>query len=203
MNLSVSFRTAVASDVPALHRLIAENLETGHLLPRTVEDLTEHAPRFLVAEAGPDIVGCAELAPLSRAVAEVRSLVVDQAFRGRHIAAALVKHLAGSAASRGFATLCAFTHQPAYFVRMGFTMVPHVWVPEKIAHDCTSCPLFRRCGQYAVTLPLRAGVTIRPERPAAVIYGGRAVPARRLNVERLQVRPLTGAGQDAEEAIPA
>ena len=82
------------------------------------------------------------------------------------------------AAARGFATLCAFTHQPSHFVKMGFTIVPHMWVPEKIAHDCTSCPLFRRCGQYAVTLPLRAGVQIRPEQPAAVIYAGRSVAAR-------------------------
>jgi hypothetical protein len=30
--------------------------------------------------------------------------------------------------------------------------VPHTWVPEKIAHDCIACPLFRNCGQYAVVL---------------------------------------------------
>ena len=55
-------------------------------------------------------------------------------------------------------TLCAFTHQPSHFVRLGFTIVPHMWVPEKIAHDCVGCAQFRQCGQYAVTLPLRAGV---------------------------------------------
>jgi hypothetical protein len=27
-------------------------------------------------------------------------------------------------------------------------------VPEKIAHDCYSCPLFRNCGQYAVVFEL-------------------------------------------------
>jgi hypothetical protein len=32
--------------------------------------------------------------------------------------------------------------------------VPHTWVPEKIARDCTSCALFRRCGQHALVLPL-------------------------------------------------
>ena len=41
----------------------------------------------------------------------------------------------------GFSTLCAFTHQPSHFVKLGFTIVPHV-VPEKIAHDCTACPCF-------------------------------------------------------------
>ena len=39
-------------------------------------------------------------------------------------------------------------------MRLGFSIVPHTWVPEKIAHDCHSCPLFRNCGQYAIVLDL-------------------------------------------------
>jgi hypothetical protein len=41
---------------------------------------------------------------------------------------------------------------------MGFSIVPHPWIPEKIEADCHTCPLFRRCGQYAVTLSLEHGV---------------------------------------------
>ena len=199
----VMFRQATADDAAAVHRLISDNLEAGHLLPRSIEDVLEHAPRFVVAEREGVVIACAELAPLSKTVAEVRSLVVDQHARGNHIGPRLVTELASGAVSRGFATLCAFTHQPSHFVRMGFTIVPHMWVPEKIAHDCTSCPLFRRCGQYAVTLPLRAGVQIRPEQPAAVIYGGRTVGARRPNVERLQLDPSHVFVPTDEHAVPA
>jgi amino-acid N-acetyltransferase len=197
----VTFREATAADTAAVHRLIADNLEAGHLLPRTIDEVLAHASRFVVAERDGQVIGCAELAPLSATVAEVRSLVVDEEARGQRIGPQLVAELATSAAARGFATLCAFTHQPSHFVKMGFTIVPHMWVPEKIAHDCTSCPLFRRCGQYAVTLPLRAGVRLRPEQPAAVIYAGRTVGARRPNVERLHLRSL--AAEDAREAVPA
>lgn len=202
----VTFRQAVPQDAAAVHRLISENLELGHLLPRTLDDIVANASRFLVAEGDEAVVGCAELAPLSKSVAEVRSLVVDQHARGRHIGPRLVTELAAGAASRGFATLCAFTHQPSHFVKMGFTIVPHVWVPEKIAHDCTTCPLFRRCGQYAVTLPLRDGVQVRPEQPAAVIYAGRTVGARRPNVERLQLDPpgaFGAADRNSPHAVPA
>ena len=183
-----------------MHRLISENLEAGHLLPRTMDDIIEHAPRFVVAQRDGSVVACAELAPLSKTVAEVRSLVVDQHARGNQIGPRLVTELATSAISRGFATLCAFTHQPSHFVRLGFTIVPHMWVPEKIAHDCTACPLFRRCGQHAVTLPLRADVRIRPEQPAAVIHAGRTVGARRPNVERLQLDPVHAFAEDAVSA---
>ena len=199
MNASVTLRTAASSDAAAIHRLIVENLEVGHLLPRSLQDVELHASRFVVASIDDEVVGCAELAPLSRNVAEVRSLVVDEAFRGQHIGPRLVNHLGTAATSTGFSTLCAFTHEPSHFVRMGFSIVPHIWVPEKISHDCTSCDLFRRCGQYAVTLALRAGVSVRPEQPAAIIHGTRSMPAR-----RLPLRPVAVTEHEkSAEAVPA
>ena len=199
----VAFRRADVSDAAAIHRLISDNLEVGHLLPRTMDDVVAHASRFIVAEADQRVIGCTELAPLSAKVAEVRSLVVDQDARGNRIGPRLLTELESRAAALGFSTLCAFTHQPSHFVKLGFTIVPHMWVPEKIAHDCTACPLFRHCGQYAVTLPLRDGVHIRPEQPAAIIYGGRSIAAPRRNVERLQLDPApVFAGAD-ETAVPA
>jgi len=200
MNATVTLRTAAIPDVASINRLISDNLQVGHLLPRTIEDLQAHVGRFTVAADGDRIVGCAELAPLSAGVAEVRSLVVDEPLRGRHIGSDLIDHMATSAAASGFSTLCAFTHEPARFVRLGFTIVPHIWVPEKVALDCTSCPLFRHCGQYAVMLPLRAGVSVRPERSAALIQGSRSIAARRPNIERLHA---TSPAEREVEAVPA
>ena len=188
--MNVTFRQAVAADAPAIHHLIVENLEAGHLLPRSLDDVTANAARFLVAESNGSVVGCAELAPLSGGVAEVRSLVVDQHARGRQIGPRLVAQLAAAGGAKGFSTLCAFTHEPAHFVRLGFTIVPHMWVPEKIERDCRTCEQFRRCAQYAVTLPLRTGALIGPLQPAAVIHGGRAVAGRRLNIERLYLEEV-------------
>jgi amino-acid N-acetyltransferase len=203
MNASVTLRSAASDDVAAIDRLITDNLAAGHLLPRTIDDLEAHATRFTVASSGDRIVGCVELAPLSSGVAEVRSLVVDEAMRGQHIGSELIDHVAASAAARGFSTLCAFTHEPARFVRLGFTIVPHIWVPEKVARDCTSCALFRHCGQYAVMLPLRAGVSVRPERPAAVIQGSRSIAPRRPNIERLQEPSTPVREAELAEAVSA
>jgi amino-acid N-acetyltransferase len=156
----VTLRTATAADAPALHALIEAHLVEGHLLPRTLEELTAHASRFLVAvrrQPGRSaiVVACAELAPLSAQVAEVRSLVVDRSARAMGIGRSLINALRTRAIQTGFDRLCAFTHDAGYFVRKGFSIVPHHWVPEKIATDCAHCALFRKCGQYAVLLPLR------------------------------------------------
>jgi amino-acid N-acetyltransferase len=156
-------RAATADDVDAIYELIEEHVAEGHLLPRRREEIAVHVTRFIVAMAGRRIVACADLAPLSRTVAEVRSLVVSDHVRSRGVGRRLVDELASRAAASGFQTLCAFTHLAGYFVQMGFSIVPHTWLPEKIEADCQSCAQFRTCGQYAVMLPLvRARQTCVP-----------------------------------------
>jgi amino-acid N-acetyltransferase len=150
----ISLRAAKESDARTLYALISANLEEGRLLPRTLGELTLHAPRFVVATRGRRIVGCAELAALSTHVAEVRSLAVDQGERGHGIGTMIVDELRRRARREGFEKLCAFTHAPAYFIQMGFSIVPHTWLLEKVTTDCVKCPLFRRCGQYGMVVPL-------------------------------------------------
>ena len=201
--MHIELRTGTQADAAAIHALISTNVNGGHLLPRSFGDIECHASRFVVAADGTQVIGCAELAPLSDQVAEVRSLVVDAACRGRQTGTSLVSALADRARSLGYLTLCAFTHQPSHFVRLGFSLVPHVWVPEKIAHDCVGCPQFRQCGQYAVSLTLRAGAGLRLAEnfaPAA-----RAIAPRRTSVERLQLIPVAAVSdkEDKRQRIPA
>ena len=165
-------RQAVPQDAEALFALIGAHQSEGRLLPRTLEDLRRHAGRFVVCDVAGEIKASAELAPLSTSVAEVRSLVVAHDFRRVGLAARLVSHLRDRAKDAGFETLCAFTHDARFFVRQNFSIVPHLSVPEKIATDCVRCPLFRKCGQSAMILPLRAvakyKVATLPERRVAV-----------------------------------
>jgi amino-acid N-acetyltransferase len=150
----ITLRTAETSEARKLFALIQANLEEGHLLPRTISELTIHAGRFVVAVRGRKIIGCAELAALSANVAEVRSLAVDTSARGSRVGVMIVDELRRRARREGFERLCAFTHAPGYFTHIGFSIVPHTWLLEKIFTDCVKCPQFRRCGQYAMVVPL-------------------------------------------------
>jgi amino-acid N-acetyltransferase len=151
----LQIRPATAADAEALHALISEHRAEGHLLPRELGEIARHADRFVVCDVDGVVKACAELAPLSKRVAEVRSLVVAQDFRRVGLAARLVGEIRERAKASGFETLSAFTHDARFFVRQNFSIVPHLWVPEKITTDCLGCPLFRKCGQYAMILPLR------------------------------------------------
>jgi amino-acid N-acetyltransferase len=162
----VLLRAGTRSDARRLHALITANLEEGHLLPRTLEEVSVHAERFVIAMRGRTVVGCAELAPLSPQVAEVRSLAVANRARGLGVGTLIVDELRQRARREGFDKLCAFTHAPAYFSQMGFSIVPHLWVPEKIFIDCVKCPAFRACGQFAMIVPLEPATDT--ERPAVI-----------------------------------
>jgi amino-acid N-acetyltransferase len=147
-------RSGTPEDAEALYRVITSHAEEGHLLPRGLEELRRNAHRFVVCEVDGDIKACAELAPLSKRVAEVRSLVVAEDFRRVGVAARLVGELRRRAQIAEFEMLCAFTHDARFFVRQNFSIVPHLWLPEKISTDCVSCPLFRTCKQYAMVMSL-------------------------------------------------
>jgi len=147
---SITLRTADVNEAAAIHDLIVEHLAEGHLLPRELGEIAVHAHRFVVAVRGDEVLACAELAPLSRSVAEVRSLVVSREARSLGVGRRLIDELLHRASMAGFDKLCAFTHSPGYFVHLGFSIVPHAWLPEKIVTDCHACRHFRQCGQYAV-----------------------------------------------------
>lgn len=155
-----AIRQARPEDAAAIHALIAAHAQPGRLLPRTRDEVEAHVRRFLVAANGEEIVGCAELAPLGPDLAEIRSLVVSEEARGAGIGRALAESVV-DAARASYRRICAFTHTPAFFVRLGFSLVPHFQLPEKIAVDCVDCPLFRACGQYAVLLNLVPGAAGR------------------------------------------
>ena len=134
----IVLRPATPADAPALLELIAAHLEEGRLLPRSLDELTVHAPRFVVAVenagAAERMVGCAELAPLSQTVAEIRSLVVSSDARKLGLGIRMVEALAVRARAEGFLRLCAFAHDPAFFVRRGFSgrPMPVRWPPLSI-----------------------------------------------------------------------
>jgi amino-acid N-acetyltransferase len=167
----LTIKRAGPAHAPVLHALITANLEEGHLLPRALEELEVHAGRFTIVMRGKKVVGCAELAPLSAQVAEVRSLAVDAKERKHGIGTMLVDDLRRRAHEDGYDKLSAFTHAPGYFSQMGFSIVPHLWVPEKVFTDCVKCPMFRQCGQYAMVAPL--DTASEPPQPQPAVLAAR------------------------------
>ncbi|MHB8412753.1 MAG: GNAT family N-acetyltransferase [Candidatus Acidiferrales bacterium] len=156
-------RRARLADAPQINALIAHYAAQGILLPRTEENVREHARGFLVLEEKGQIAGCVSLENYGTELAEIRSLAVDPEIRGQGLGARLVQYALTEARRRKIARVFAVTHAPEFFVRQGFDTSSRCALPEKIARDCSACPKARRCRLVAVI------ATVIPERIALPI----------------------------------
>ena len=78
----------------------------------------------------------------------------------------MVEDLARRARREGSIASVRSPTMPASSCGCGFSIVPHTWVPEKIAHDCFACPLFRICGQQALVSIASTSTEREPSRTA-------------------------------------
>ena len=144
-------RRARPADAAAIHALIAHYAAEGVLLPRTEENVREHARGFLVLEEKGRIAGCVSLENYGTELAEIRSLAVNPEIRGRGLGARLVQYALSEARRRKIARVFAVTHAPEFFTRQGFDTASRRALPEKIERDCSVCPKAHRCKLIAVT----------------------------------------------------
>ncbi|GAB4188641.1 MAG: N-acetyltransferase [Roseiflexaceae bacterium] len=151
---TAAVRPAVPADAQAIHEIVAEHARQGHLLPRTFESIRASLSDWLVAEVGGRVVGVCALLPLTPTLAEVRSLAVLSAYRGRDLGGLLVRGVVEEARRRNMPTVFALTRAVSFFLRLGFTITDKNRFPEKVWKDCAICPLKHACDETAVVLEL-------------------------------------------------
>lgn len=84
-------RAATIHDVPRIQEVINSHAELGKMLFKSFAELYENLRDFAVYEMDGKVVGCAVLAIIWADLAEVRSLAVDDNYRGQGIGSDLVK----------------------------------------------------------------------------------------------------------------
>jgi amino-acid N-acetyltransferase len=163
-------RRARLSDARAIFELIAGYAEQGLLLPRAEDEIQRDIDHFLVHEENEHVVSCVALESYGADLAEIRSLAVDPALRGRRAGTKLLEFVLGEARRRGVARVFAVTHAPDFFVQQGFEPMSRHALTEKVERDCHACPKRRSCQLIAVV------ATLIPERVALPILGDSASP---------------------------
>ena len=129
--MTFTIRPARASDVRAIAALRAP-MEGQVLLHHDLVSLFERSQEFLVAldETGA-VVGAGGLHVMWEDLAEVRSLIVDQASRGRGVGHLLVDALIEKARGLGIKRLFCLTFEEAFFAKHGFEAISDVPVDEE------------------------------------------------------------------------
>lgn len=106
--------------IPVVH-LIQPLVIQGKLLPRTKQELLSLLPHAFVAEdADGRMVGFVALEIYSSKLAEVRSLVVTEAWQGKGVGRRLVEACVERARSRNVLEVMAITSNEEFFKRCGF-----------------------------------------------------------------------------------
>jgi N-acetylglutamate synthase-like GNAT family acetyltransferase len=149
---SISIRPATGADQGAISRLIRE----ARLDPR---DLDWH--RFLVAGAGAEVVGCAQVRVHSRGTRELASVAVTPGRQRSHIGGRLVESIL--AQEQSVVYLMTRCETEGYFERFGFRQIAAADAPADFRRQF-------RIGQVITTLisPLaRRRIRIVPMRRSA------------------------------------
>ena len=148
-------RPAAIDDVPYLHHLIEIYAAQGNLLPRPMSELYRHLRDFFVIEVHGKVAACGALEIFTESLGEVRSLVVDDEFKGHGFGRMLVERIAAEARTIGLKRLMALTYVAPFFHKLGFTTVAKDTLPEKVWGICVKCYKYNNCDETAVLLELK------------------------------------------------
>ena len=105
------------------------------LLEKELVTLYESVQEFWVAELDEAVVGCGALHVLWEDLAEVRTVAVDPALRGRGIGHALVDQLVKQARNLGLARVFVLTFETDFFARHGFVAIDGAPVSHEVYEE--------------------------------------------------------------------
>ncbi|KYJ85912.1 N-acetyltransferase [Sulfurovum riftiae] len=144
------------TDIPAMQELVISEIKEGVILNRSEDEVATNIRSYVLAKEGEKLVGYTALHIHSRRVAEIRSLIVDEAYRGQKIGQALVRFAVEEAkALRVEEDVLVLTYQPAFFEKLGFSEINKEAIPEhKIWADCIKCIHFPVCNEVALVYKL-------------------------------------------------
>lgn len=149
--MSITYKKATLEDIPAMQRLVAPQVEDGTILIRSNDELATNIRSYVLAFDGERLVGFTALHVHSPELAEIRSLIVDHAYRGHGIGSALVERALKEGSTLGLKRVLALTYAAPFFENLSFAEIPKESLPEhKIWADCIKCKHFPVCNEVAM-----------------------------------------------------
>jgi amino-acid N-acetyltransferase len=119
----VLVRRARTGDVRGIVRLVETYAPERRLLVKPAVTLYEDVQEFRVAERAGEVVGCGALHVFWEDLAEIRTVAVDPALRGRKIGHRIVTELLDTARELGISRVFVLTFEVDFFGRHGFAVI--------------------------------------------------------------------------------
>ncbi|HHD79457.1 MAG TPA: N-acetyltransferase [Epsilonproteobacteria bacterium] len=143
---------ATLSDIPAMQALVVSEVKDGVILNRSEDEVATNIRSYVLAKDKDKIVGYTALHVHSKRLAEIRSLIVDENYRGQKVGQRMVEFTLNEAKELGVEEdVLVLTYLPLFFAKLGFTEINKELIPEhKIWADCIKCIHFPICNEVAL-----------------------------------------------------
>ena len=132
MTDSFTTRPARTSDVRAIREIVAPLVANRRLVAKDAVAYYEALHQFRVVEDGAQVVACGALHVMWEDVAEVRTMAVAAAYRGRGAGHALLEALLDDARALGVARVFCLTFETTFFAQHGFRPIEGQAVPSQV-----------------------------------------------------------------------
>lgn len=147
---------AKLSDIPSMQALVVFEVKEGIILNRSEDEVATNIRSYVLAKDDGVLVGYAALHIHSKRLAEIRSLIVDENYRGRKIGQNMIEFtLKEAKALEVEEDILVLTYLPAFFEKLNFKEINKELIPEhKIWADCIKCIHFPVCNEIALVYKL-------------------------------------------------
>ncbi len=147
---------AKLNDIPAMQELVTSEVKEGIILNRSEDEVATNIRSYVLAKEGEKLVGYTALHVHSKRLAEIRSLIVDEKYRGQKIGHRMVEFTLEEAKALGVKEdVLVLTYLPVFFEKLGFNEINKELIPEhKIWADCIKCIHFPVCNEIALVYKL-------------------------------------------------
>ena len=149
--LKISYTKATLLDIAKMQKLVAPEVESGVILARNDDEIATNIRSYTLAFDGSVLVGFCALHIHTADLAETRSLIVKEGYRGLQIGKILVEKGIEEARLLGLQKVLSLTYQQIFFEKLGFVEIPKESLPEhKIWADCIKCKHFPICNEVSL-----------------------------------------------------
>jgi amino-acid N-acetyltransferase len=149
--LMIKYQKARLSDIKKMQELVLPEIETGIILNRSNDEVATNIRSYTLCFMDNELIGFGALHIHTEYLAEIRSLIVKEGFRGKKIGENLVKNCLDEAISLGLQKVLCLTYKQLFFERLGFVEISKESLPEhKIWADCIKCKHFPVCNEVSL-----------------------------------------------------
>ena len=143
---------AKLSDIPAMQEMVQSEVKDGVILNRSEDEVASNIRSYVLAKENGKLVGYTALHIHSKRLAEIRSLIVDESYRGQKVGQRMVEFTLQEAKEIGVEEdVLVLTYLPKFFEKLGFSEMNKELIPEhKIWADCIKCIHFPICNEIAL-----------------------------------------------------